>query len=75
MRELFEELLEHNILVLPEIKGTDEVAWTGNLKFYPYHWIISHSVKDYFRLKGKIQDLIDRGTISLPNDSINLSVH
>lgn len=29
-RELFEELLEQNILALPEIKRPDEAGWTDN---------------------------------------------
>lgn len=55
--ELFEELLEQNILILPEVKHPDEVSQTNNPKYCPYHWLISHSTEDYFVLKGKFRIL------------------
>lgn len=35
VRELFEELLKHNILELPEVKCPNEVGQTDNLKYCP----------------------------------------
>lgn len=73
-RELFKHLLGHNILTLLEVKCSDEVRRNDNPKYCPYHRLISHLIEDYFVPK-EIQDLIDRGSISLPDDSIKASVH
>lgn len=72
-RELFEELLEQNILTLPEIRRPNEVGWTNNPKYCPYHRLISHLVNGCFVLK--IQDLIDSGSISLLENSIKAPVN
>lgn len=37
--------------------------------------MISHSTKDYFVLKGKIQDLIDNMSICLPKVSTDAMTH
>lgn len=75
MRELFEEMLEHNILTLPEIKLPYEVGRINNLNYCLYHQLMSHLVENCFVRKGKIQDLINNRSISHPNDSLNASVH
>lgn len=60
--------------MLPEVKRP-EVSETDNPKYCPYHRLINHSIKDCFVLNGKIQNLIDSGSISLPEDSIKAPVN
>lgn len=61
--------------MLPEIRRLNEVGWTDNPKCCSYHHLISHSIEDCFVLKDKIQDLIDSGSVSLPEDSIEAPVN
>lgn len=61
--------------MLPETKRPNEVGQTGNPKSCLYHQLINYSTEDCFVLKGKIQYLINSGSISLPDDSVKASVH
>lgn len=56
--------------MLPKVKRSDEIGQMDNPKYCPYHQLINHSIKDCFVLKGKIQKLIDNGSISLLDGSI-----
>lgn len=83
--ELFEELLEQDALELPEVRRPDEVGRTDNTKYCyiglintkycPWHPSISNFIKDCFILKGNIKDLVDGGSISLPDDSLKTPAH
>lgn len=62
-------------MTLLEVRRPNEAGQTENPKYCSYYRLISHSIEDCFVLKGKLQDLIDSGSISLPKDSIKASVY
>lgn len=41
-KELFEKLLDQDVLTPPEIRCLDIVVWTDNSKYCLYHRLISH---------------------------------
>ncbi|XXG46597.1 hypothetical protein AAC387_Pa02g1404 [Persea americana] len=65
IEDLLGELLERNLLELPEPKKLDEVNKVNHSKFCKYHRMTNHKTVDFFVLKEKIQALIDDGTIKL----------
>ncbi|KAJ8615181.1 hypothetical protein MRB53_034553 [Persea americana] len=65
VEDLLGELLERNLLELPEPKRLGEVDKVDHPKFCKYHRMTNHKTVDCFVLKEKIQALIDDGTIKL----------
>lgn len=65
VRELFDELVENNILTLLDPRCAEEVG-IDDPKYCPYHQLFHHSIKDCFILKGKSEDKVDNWIISLP---------
>ncbi|KAJ8629589.1 hypothetical protein MRB53_022912 [Persea americana] len=65
VEDLLGELLERNLLELPEPKKLDEVDKVDHPKFCKYHRMTNHKTVDCFVLKENIQALIDDGTIKL----------
>ncbi|KAH7863544.1 hypothetical protein Vadar_018896 [Vaccinium darrowii] len=66
VEDMFEDLLEQKLITLPEVKRPHEEGKTTHPKYCPYHRLISHTLRDYFVLKDKIQELFDSKTIELP---------
>lgn len=74
--ELFNELVENNLLILQVPRCPEEVDRKGNPKYCPpVPSLISHFVKQLFLLKGKIQNLADNKIISLPVNLVNASAN
>lgn len=57
---VFDELVENNLLRIPELRRLEEVGKADDPKYCPYHHLISHSIEDCFILK------LDSWIISLP---------
>ncbi|KAL8158914.1 LOW QUALITY PROTEIN: hypothetical protein V2J09_000451 [Rumex salicifolius] len=47
---IFKELISSKLLVLPKPNWPNEVEKTNDAKFYPYHHIVSHLIKDFYVL-------------------------
>ena len=54
---MLDDLLEANIIELPEVKRPEETNQVDNLNYYKYHRLISNPVEKYFVLKDKIMKL------------------
>lgn len=75
VEDLFENLLEQNLIFLLEVKRPYEVGKIDNPKYCPYHCLFSYPLKECFVLKDKIQDLLDSKVITLlppEKETVNL---
>jgi len=60
---MLDDLLEANIIELPEVKRPEEANQVDNLNYCKYHRLISHPVEKCFVLKDKIMRLHENGDI------------
>ena len=60
---MLDDLLEANIIELPEVKRPDEANQVENPNYCKYHRLISHPVEKCFVLKDKIMRLHKNGNI------------
>ncbi|XP_070049532.1 uncharacterized protein [Nicotiana tomentosiformis] len=54
---IFEELLELNLIELPEMKRPNEAGKTDDQNYYKYHRVVSHPLEKCFVFKEKVMDL------------------
>ncbi|KAL0361656.1 UNVERIFIED_CONTAM: hypothetical protein Sradi_3850100 [Sesamum radiatum] len=52
--EIFDDLLETNLINLPEMKRLEETKWKDDLKYCKYHHLVEHAIQDYFVFKDKV---------------------
>jgi len=62
---MFDELMAAKAISLPEPRQLAEVNMTNDTKYYSYHKIISHHIKDCYGFKDIIEDKIKRGKIEI----------
>ena len=67
---MLEDLLENNVIKLPECKRPKEMGCTNDPKYYIYHRVVSHPVEKCFVLKDLILRLAKEGKILLDLDEI-----
>uniref|UniRef100_A0A6N2MGP5 Retrotransposon gag domain-containing protein n=1 Tax=Salix viminalis TaxID=40686 RepID=A0A6N2MGP5_SALVM len=60
---MLDDLLEANIIELPEVKRPEEANQVDNPNYCKYHRLISHPVEKCFMLKDKIMRLHENGDI------------
>lgn len=58
--------MEHGLILEP--RRLDEIDKTNYSKYCLYHQLIIHPVENFFVVKGKIHELINRNTIALPTE-------
>ncbi|KAM2041175.1 hypothetical protein ACFX16_035017 [Malus domestica] len=66
---IFYELLAAKMITLPEPKRLAEVNKTDDPRYYQYHRLISHTIKDCFILKDIIQEKINKHEIEVDSAS------
>ncbi|KAL0402505.1 UNVERIFIED_CONTAM: hypothetical protein Slati_4280400 [Sesamum latifolium] len=66
---IFDDLLEANLIELPEMKGPEEARQIDDPKYCKYHRLLRHSIQDCFVFKDKVMQLARQGKISLKEDS------
>ncbi|KAL0449367.1 UNVERIFIED_CONTAM: hypothetical protein Slati_1493100 [Sesamum latifolium] len=71
---IFDDLLEANLIDLPEIKRPEEAEWKDDPKYYKYHRLVGHAIQDCFVFKDKVMQLARQGKISLEEDSTAANV-
>ncbi|KAL0288871.1 UNVERIFIED_CONTAM: hypothetical protein Sangu_2639500 [Sesamum angustifolium] len=67
--DIFDDLLEANLIDLPKIKRPEEAEQKDEPKYYKYHLLVGHAIQDCFVFKDKIMQLARQGKISLEEDS------
>ena len=68
VRGMLEDLLEKNVIKLPECKRLEEMGRTNDPKYCMYHRVISHPMEKCFVLKDLILRLTKEGKILLDLD-------
>ncbi|KAK4388602.1 hypothetical protein Sango_2466800 [Sesamum angolense] len=66
---IFDDLLEANLIDLPEMKRPKEAERKDDPKYYKYHRLVGHAIQDCFVFKHKVMQLARQGKISLEEDS------
>ncbi|KAL0283054.1 UNVERIFIED_CONTAM: hypothetical protein Sangu_2915000 [Sesamum angustifolium] len=51
---IFDDLLEANLIDLPEMKRPEEAERKDDLKYCKYHRLVGHAIQDYFVFKDKV---------------------
>ncbi|KAL0290916.1 UNVERIFIED_CONTAM: hypothetical protein Scaly_1656100 [Sesamum calycinum] len=54
---IFDDLLNTNLIELPEMKWPEEVGKTDDLKYCKYHRLVGHPIHDCFIFKDKVMQL------------------
>ncbi|KAH7858401.1 hypothetical protein Vadar_023399 [Vaccinium darrowii] len=72
---LLEDLLEKNVIQLPECKRPEEMGKVHDPRYCHYHRIVSHSIEKCFVLKELIADLARKKKILLDIDEVVESNH
>ncbi|KAL0445110.1 UNVERIFIED_CONTAM: hypothetical protein Slati_2233700 [Sesamum latifolium] len=67
--EIFDDLLEANLIDLSEMKRPEEAERKDDPKYCKYHRLVGHAIQDYFVFKDKVIQLARQGKISLEEDS------
>ncbi|KAL0434504.1 UNVERIFIED_CONTAM: hypothetical protein Slati_2784700 [Sesamum latifolium] len=66
---IFDDLLEANLIDLPDMKRPEEAERRDDPKIYKYHSLVGHAIQDCFVFKDKVMQLARQGKISLEEDS------
>ena len=75
VRGMLEDLLEKNVIKLPECKRPEEMGHTNDPKYCIYHRVVSHPVEKCFVLKDLILRLAKEGKIILDLDETAKANH
>ncbi|KAL0325368.1 UNVERIFIED_CONTAM: hypothetical protein Sradi_5106100 [Sesamum radiatum] len=67
--EIFDDMLEANLIDLPEMKRPEEAEQKDDPKYCKYHRLVGHAIQDCFVFKDKVMQLARQGKISLEEDS------
>ncbi|KAL0293164.1 UNVERIFIED_CONTAM: hypothetical protein Sradi_6953900 [Sesamum radiatum] len=71
---IFDDLLEANLIDLPEMKRPEEAERKDDPKYCKYHRLVGHAIQDCFVFKDKVMQLARQGKISLEEDSAETNV-
>ena len=71
VRDMFNQLMEHQALNLPEPRRPDQVRMTDNALFCPYHRYVGHIIEDCIAFKEWLQRAINEKRINLDPEAIN----
>ncbi|KAL0359476.1 UNVERIFIED_CONTAM: hypothetical protein Sangu_0797000 [Sesamum angustifolium] len=71
---IFDDLLEANLIDLPEMKRPEEAERKDDPKYCKYHRLVGHAIQDCFVFKDKVMQLARQGKISLEEDSATTNV-
>ncbi|KAL0302412.1 UNVERIFIED_CONTAM: hypothetical protein Scaly_3033400, partial [Sesamum calycinum] len=71
---IFDDLLEANLIDLPEMKRPEEAERKDDPKYCKYHRLVGHAIQDCFVFKDKVMQLARQGKISLEEDSAATNV-
>ncbi|KAL0370604.1 UNVERIFIED_CONTAM: hypothetical protein Sangu_0378500 [Sesamum angustifolium] len=71
---ILNDLLEANLIDLPEMKRPDEAERKDDPKYCKYHRLVGHTIQYCFVFKDKVMQLARQGKISLEEDSAATNV-
>ncbi|KAK1644749.1 hypothetical protein QYE76_062554 [Lolium multiflorum] len=75
VKDMFNQLMEHRALNLPEPQRPDQVRMTDNALFCPYHRYVGHVIEDCIAFKEWLQRAVNEKRINLDPEAINPDYH
>ena len=75
VKDMFNQLMEHRALDLPEPQRPDQVNMTDNTLYCPYHRYVGHVIEDCFAFKEWLQRAVIEKRINLDPEAINPDYH
>ncbi|KAL0313517.1 UNVERIFIED_CONTAM: hypothetical protein Sradi_5751000 [Sesamum radiatum] len=66
---IFDDLLNANLIELPELKLLEEAGKTDDPKYCKYHRLVGHPIHDCFIFKDKVMQLAHQGKVLLEEDN------
>ncbi|KAK1653685.1 hypothetical protein QYE76_071490 [Lolium multiflorum] len=75
VKDMFDQLMEHRALNLPEPQRPDQVRMTDNALFCPYHRYVGHVIEDCIAFKEWLQRAVNEKRINLDPEAINPDYH
>ena len=75
IKDMFDQVMEHRALNLPEPRRPDQVRMTDNPLFCPYHRYVGHVIEDCVTFKEWIQRAINERRINPDPEAINPDYH
>ena len=71
VKDMFNQLMEHRALNLPEARRPDQLGMTDNALFCPYHRYVGHVIEDCVAFKEWLQRAVNEKRINLDPEAIN----
>jgi len=75
VKGMFEQLMEHKALNLPEPRRPEQVNMTNNPLYCPYHRYVGHTIEDCISFKEWLQRAIDEKRVNLDSEATNPDYH
>ena len=75
VKEMFEQLMAHKALNLPEPRRPEQVNMTNNPLYCPYHRYVGHTIEDCISFKEWLQRAIDEKRVNLDSEAANPDYH
>jgi hypothetical protein len=75
VKDMFDQLMQHQALNLPEPRRPDPVRMTDNALFCPYHRYVGHVIEDCVAFKEWLQRVVNDKRINLDPEAMNLDYH
>lgn len=75
VKDMFNQLMEHRALNLPEPRRPDQLRMTDSTLFCPYHRYVVHVIEDCVAFKEWLQRAINEKRINLGPKTINPDYH
>ncbi|KAM0857946.1 hypothetical protein ACQ4PT_048133 [Festuca glaucescens] len=75
VHDMFNQLIEHHALNLPDPRRPDQVNMVDNPLYCPYHRYVGHAIEDCIAFKEWLQRAVNEKRINLDAESINLDYH
>ncbi|KAM0888475.1 hypothetical protein ACQ4PT_028304 [Festuca glaucescens] len=75
VHDMFNQLMEHHALNLPDPRRPDHVNMVDNPLYCPYHRYIGHDIEDCIAFKEWLQRAVNEKRINLDAEAINPDYH
>ena len=75
VKDMFNQLMEHHALTLPNPQRPTQVDMVENPLYCPYHRYVGHIIKDCIEFKEWLQRAVDEKKVNLDPDAINPQYH
>ena len=75
VKDMFDQLMEHRALNLPEPQRPDQVNMDDNPLYFPYHRYVGHAIEDCIAFKEWLQRAVNEKRVTLDPEAVNPDYH